>query len=99
MNVPVDFRIALPILVLVVGQRRVRGQNILQMSSPAVAALVGGQTIEHGAVGGTLQIHVERGINPQPTLVDLIATVFAFQVSADFLHKIRRQRIGIVGDF
>ena len=85
--------------MLVVGERRVAGQNILQMASPAVTALIGGQAVEHGAVGGVLQVHIERGVNPQAAFVNLVAAVFAFQIAADFLDKIRRQRIGIVGKF
>ena len=85
--------------MLVVGERYLAGQNILQTSSPAMAALIRGQAVEYGAVGGALQVHVERGVNSQAALVDLIAAVLAFQVAADFLDKIRRQRIGIVGHF
>ena len=64
-----------------------------------MAAFVGGQAVEHGAVRGALHIHVERCVNSQPAFMDLVAAVFAFQIPADFLDKIRRQRIGIMGDF
>ncbi len=64
-----------------------------------MAALIGGQAVEYGAVGGALQVHVERGINLQAAFVDLVAAVLAFEIAANFFDKIRRQRIGIVGHF
>src|SRR5712692_10878975 len=97
MDVAVDLGFAIPVGVLVRGEHHVPGQNILQTSAPAVSPFINGQAVEYGAVGGALQIHVERRVNPQTALVYLVAAVLGFQVAADFFDKIGRQGIGFVG--
>ncbi len=61
------------------------------MALPAVAPLVCGEPIEHGAVRRALQVHVERCIDPQSALVHLTGAVFRLKVAADFLDEVRRQ--------
>ena len=96
MDVAVHLWIVVPVRMLIFFEDGALSYHILQMVFPAMAALVSGQAVEHRLVRGLLQIHVERGVNPQPALVDLVAAVLAFQVAADLFHKIRSQRIRIM---
>ena len=66
------------------------------MTLPSVAALVGGQTVEHGLIRSLLQVDIERRVNLQAAFVDLIGSVFIFQIASNFLDEIRCERIGIV---
>ncbi len=66
------------------------------MTFPSVAAFIGGESVEDSAIGGLLQVHVERGVDAQAALVDLVGTVLGFQVAADFFDEVGREGIGIV---
>ena len=70
-----DGPVGMPV-VLEWRRRRSRGEpvvdHIFQVALPSVAALVGGQAIVDGAIGGLLQVQVERGVDAQAGLVDLL---------------------------
>src|SRR5258708_36686663 len=80
--------------MLVVGEGHFAAQDILQTSPPAMAAFIRSQTVKYSAIGGSLHVHVERGINLQAALVGLIAAGPALKIWPYFFNKIRRQRIG-----
>src|SRR2546421_9032735 len=96
MDVAVDLRFIVPIGMSVLFDGQPLGQNVFQMSFPSVPALVGGKAIEHRLVGGFLQVHVERGVNLQPALMDLVSAVLPLQVAANLFDKVRSERIRIV---
>src|SRR5579884_1029578 len=54
--------------------------------------LVGGESVQHSAIGGLLVSEIERCIYAQSALVYLFAPVFRFEISPDFFHKIWRNR-------
>ena len=60
-------------------------EHVLDAAAPAVAALIGGQPVEHGAVGGLLQIEIEGGVDAQAGLVNLFGAEPLFELAADFL--------------
>ena len=95
-DVAVRLGLVVPVGMNVLVEGSIFADDVLQMALPAVAPFVGGQAIEHGLIRSPLQIHVERGINLQAAFVDLVGSVFAFQVAADLFDKIRSQRIRIV---
>ncbi len=95
-NVAVDFRLLVPIGIGVLGERLTFRDDIIELAAPAMAALVRGEAVEQGLTSGLLQFHIERGVNAQTALMDLIATVLAFQIAADFLHEMRCERIRVL---
>src|ERR1700722_11046982 len=66
------------------------------MVLPSVAALVGGQSVEHSLVGSALQVHIERSVDAQAALKDAIVTVFILEIAADVFDEIWGERIRIV---
>jgi hypothetical protein len=50
-----------------------------------MAALIGGEAVEHGAVGGLLQVEVEGGFDFEAGFVDLLGAEALFELAADFL--------------
>ncbi len=96
MNISVHLRLVVPVGMRILLRNHTFLDYIFQMALPAVPPLVGGQPVEHGLVRGLLQIHVERGVHLQAAFMDLVGPVLAFQIAANFFHKIGRQRIGIV---
>jgi len=61
-----------------------------------VAALIGGQAVEHRVVRRALQVAVQRGVDAQPAFMHLVAAVLGFEVAADLFNKIRRKRSGVM---
>ncbi len=83
-----------PVVVFVGFQRvAVVRQNIVELAAPAVAPVVGVQAVANGLVGGALHGDVERGVHAQAALMHRFRAVGAFQIFADFLHEVRRQRV------
>ena len=76
-----------PIAVAVILQPLAALQNIFQLALPAVPPLISGHAIEHGLTRGLLQVEVERGVNPQSPLVNLVAAVFVLEIAANVFHK------------
>ena len=68
-------------------------QNVVKLAAPAVPAVVGVQAVADGLVGGALHGDVERRVHAQAALVHGFGAVGAFQIFADFLDEIRRQRV------
>src|ERR1700682_6266248 len=62
-NVSVGIGLVIPVEVSVFFDGQALGENVLQMSLPAMPALIGGEAVEERLVGGLLQIHIERGVN------------------------------------
>ena len=62
--------------MLIVCARYLAARYILQVSPPAMAALICGQAVEYGAVGGVLQVHGERPVFRSGELsVDLVRRI------------------------
>src|ERR1700719_2851399 len=53
---------------------------------PTMPPFIGGESVEQRLPSRLLQIHVERGVDSQPTLVDLIAAVFRLQITPYVFH-------------
>ena len=96
MNIVIRLRLIVPVGVLVVRESDIVGQDVGKLSLPAVAALIGGQAVEHRLIRGALQVHVERGIDPQSPLVHAVGAVLVFQIAANLLDEIGGERIGVV---
>jgi hypothetical protein len=96
-DVSVDFGFVVPVGMKIFVDHRALSHDVFEVAFPAVAAFIRSETVEHSLIRGLLQIHVERGIDFQSALVDLIGSVFVFQVAANLFDKIRRERIGVVG--
>src|SRR5579863_5707188 len=60
------------------------GEDVFELALPAVAALVGGEAVHDGVVGGLLQIEVEGGLDAQAGFVDLFGAEALFELAADF---------------
>ena len=93
-HVPTWFWIILPIRILV---RTQRAANVIQMSAPAVTPFVGCQSIKQSLIRAPLKVHIQRSVNSQAALMDLVAAILSFEIAAYFLDKIRCQRIRIMG--
>ena len=52
-----------------------------------MTALVGGEAIDHGAIGGLLQVEVERGVDAQAGLVHLLGAEALFELAPDLFLK------------
>ena len=76
-----------PVGMLVILQGHALRQHILLRALPAVAALVGGDTIEDGMVGNLLQVDVEGGFYAQACFVHLFSAELLFELAADFFDK------------
>src|SRR6185437_1478702 len=63
------------------------GDDVFKMAGPAAAALVGGQAVQHGAIGDALEVEVERGLHAQAILVDLFRSKAAVELLADLVLK------------
>ena len=61
-------------------ERGAAGEDVFELALPSVAALVGGQAVEHGAVGRLLQVQIERGVDAQAGLVHLFGAEALFQL-------------------
>ena len=61
-----------------------------------MAALVGGEAVEQHLARQLLQIHIERGVNPQTVFVNLITAIFRLKITPDFFHIVWRQRIRVL---
>src|SRR5581483_8432606 len=99
MDVAACFRLLVPIRMFVISDRNPATQDILKMSSPAVAPFVSCQAVEQSSVRSALQINIERGVDPQSTFEYLIAAVLVFQIPADVFNEVRGERIRIFSDF
>ena len=95
MHVSVDFGLLIPIRIGVFVELLTLGDYVQEMAAPAMAALVDGEAVEQHLARQLLQIHVERGVNPQTVFVHLIAAIFRLEIAPDFFHIVRRQRIRI----
>ena len=72
--------------------REAVGENIFELAFPSVAALVGGEAVEHRAICGLLQVQIEGGLDAQAVFMDLVGAEALFQFTADFFLKPRRDR-------
>ena len=88
MNVAACARRLTPIRMLVFLKNSAGTHNILEVSLPAMAALIGRQTIQHSLVCGLLQLDVKRGIDAQTTFMYFITSIFLFQITPHFLDEI-----------
>ena len=77
-------------------QGDVVGKNVFEMPLPSMAALICGNAVKHGLVGGPLQIHIERGVDPQTAFMDLVAAIFVLEVSPNLFHVVGRERVRIM---
>ena len=91
MDVSAHLWFLVPVEVLIPGQSRSSGQNIFQVALPSMAAFISTQSIKQRLVRRALQIHIQRGVNAQATLVNLVAAIFALEVTAHFFDKIGGQ--------
>src|SRR5579864_6398622 len=66
------------------------------MALPSVTALVGSETVKHSLVSGFLHFYIERGINLQPTFMNLIGAELTLQVAANLFYEVRGQRVRVV---
>ncbi len=67
--------------------------DVGQIAAPAVAPLIGVQTVSHCGIGGALHGHVEGRIDPQAALVHRFGSIGRFQILANLFHEIGRQFI------
>src|SRR5581483_11881363 len=99
MDVAACFRLLVTIRMFVISDRNPATQDVLEMSSPAVAPFVSCQAVEQSPVRSALQINIERGVDSQSAFEYLIAAILVFQIPADVFHKVWRERIRIFSHF
>ena len=94
------FGLPVPVGVPVGGQvGGALGQHVFQVAPPALAAVVGAQAVAHGLLGGVLEGHVQRGVDPQAAGEDLLVGVALLQVLPDVFQEIAREvAVEILGD-
>src|SRR5215467_12287445 len=66
------------------------------MTFPSMTALIGCETVQHRLIGSSLQVHVERCMHPQATLVNLVTPVLVLKVTPNLFHEVRRQGVRIM---
>src|SRR5581483_10283170 len=96
MDVIVSLRFIVPIGMRILIERYAFSNDVFEMIFPSVAALVRSQAIEHRLIGGLLHFYVQRGVDLETSLVNLIGSVFRFQVAADFFNEIWREGVRIM---
>src|SRR5579862_7362059 len=96
MDIAIHFGLVVPVGIDIFIERDAVSHNIVQMALPAVAAFISSQAVEHGLIGGPLQLHIEGGVNLQSALVDLVSTVLALKVAANLFDKIGSQGVWIM---
>ena len=87
-----------PVRMPVILEGEAVGKHVFQLALPAMAPLVDRQAIDHSAVGGLLQVQIERGLHAQAGFVDLLGAEALFQFAADFFLKPGRDRRSRLGD-
>ena len=97
MNVVAGAGLYHPVRMPVILDGAARGEHVFQLSRPvlthpAATALVGGQAIGHGGIGGFLQVQVERGFDPHARLVHLVGAEAIVQLLPHRFLKPRGHR-------
>src|SRR5580698_5981687 len=95
-DIPIDFRLLVPVRVFVFVELLTLGNYVEQFSVPAMAALVGGEAVEQSLMRGFLQIHIERGVNTESAFEYLVAAILGFEIAADLFDVVRRERVLIL---
>ncbi len=95
MDIAAGTRLRVPVKMSVTGERLACEQNIVQMPLPAVSPFIHCQSVEYRLIRCPLQVHIERGVNTEPTRVHFIGAVLIFQIPAHFLHEVWRNRIWV----
>ena len=73
-------------------------QDVGKLAAPAVAAIVGVQSVANGLIGGLLHLDVQRGVDAQAAFVDGFGAVGGFEILANVLEEIRRQIVARILD-
>src|ERR1017187_1331903 len=60
-----------PVGMFVVPESGVSCKHVLKVTLPSAAAFISGNTIEHGVVGGLLQVQVKRSVDAKAGFVNL----------------------------
>ncbi len=94
-HVSVYFGLFIPIRIHILVELLSLGNYVEKFAVPAMPPFVGGEAIQQRLARGFLQIHIERGVNAKSAFVHLVAAILRFQVTPDFFHVVRRQRIRI----
>ena len=84
--------------MLVVLERGAVGKHVFELALPAVTALVGGESVSQGVVGGLLQVEIERGVDAQAGLVHLLGAESLFQFAANLFLEPGSDRHLRLGD-
>src|SRR5262249_20881871 len=86
-NVRARLRWHNPIRMLKAFHANAAGDDVEQVSAPAVPPLIRSKPIEHSPVRSLLQIKIERGVDFQPCLMHLVGAEPPLQLAPDFLDK------------
>ncbi len=94
MDVSINLGLVIPVGIDVLAERTLR-DHVDELAAPSVTALVGGEPVEQCLASGFLQIHIERGVDAEASLVNLVAAVFGFKIAADVFDVVRCERVRI----
>ena len=82
----------IPARVLEAVDRVPLGEDVALRLAEAAPLVDAPQPVVERAVGGILQLQVERGLDAQAVLVELLRAVARFELLAHFLDEVRRRR-------
>ncbi len=85
MDVAADFGFIVPVGMEIFVENEALVDDVFEMALPAMAAFVGGEAVEDRLIRGFLQVDIDRRVNLQAAFVDLVGSVLAFEVAANFL--------------
>src|SRR5215472_4269264 len=94
-HVAARLNISVPVNMMICRDRLATADDVLQVSLPAVAAFVCGESVAKRLLGGALHLEIQAGVDAQSGLVDLLGTILLLQVLADFFHKVRSNVVGL----
>src|SRR5258706_690382 len=94
-RVSVDLGLLIPIWIRVFVEFLTLGNYVEDFAVPAMPPLIGGEAIKQRPARGPLHIHIQRRVDAQSALMNLVAAILRFQVASDFFHIVRSQRIRI----
>ena len=78
--------------MLVIVERVAVCEHVVELALPAMPALIGGESIGEGFVGGLLQIEIERGVDAKSGFVHLLGAESLFKFAAHFFLEPGRYR-------
>src|ERR1700751_1447888 len=76
-----------PVGMLEIVEADAAGDDVEEAPTPSAAALVGCEAVLYDAIGGLLEVEIERGVDLEAGFVHALRAVLAIEFAADFFDK------------